>query len=726
MYSLTTKHSDTAPGSDIDTGSTAAGHDITRYITVTSPTATNEWGVADTTKVIQWDSGGAINKVSIYYSTDWNGSTGTWTAIATNLTPTPTAGGNYSASDSCSYTWSAGIPDLVTGAAQDPQTDRDIATWLKVADVVSAHTTEGDAPDDVSADGFQVCYYQVIWNVKDMSTLSHLSNLNVNEVNDDSPPSNTWSITNYSLNSPIIRNYKYDVYTSTFSKEANYFDGSESGWTADSTKNITLYLETTIEKQWFVYTNYTYDADNDRLKINTWIEKEGTLMTAPTSSTVTIYDSAGNTVDTLSSSTHRNGAFWMTADTSSWSTAEVYFATTSIVYAEATYTSGQGISITVNKALSTISASTSAIQTAVTTTIPATLTTIETAVTATGEGTIRGDIATVKSDVGTVKSQVSTISTKVGTISTNVTAIMEDTGTTLPASITETAERGVFTEILTRNTTIREDETIKIRYRTSTGLSPAMTIYDADGDALTDYDGVTMEEISSTGIYEYSITAESAWGTGDFTVVCEESSKSSKDSMVLTVKALYVAGGGVEESIDSLGYAVTKVYSRTGTIEDLLGTSSDEEGDSTVFGMVNDLEDTIDDLGLTTVATDARLAKTKALNAYNAVNDIKNQVDNIESQVSALQKLVSYVEGMKADLSSLSKRISEKQPEAIVPEAAEEKGTTEAELAAIATEEQMKDLNNKVEELTAMVKIMSELMEAETEEPVVEGWFESE
>jgi len=356
--------------------------------------------------------------------------------------------------------------------------------------------------------------------------------------------------------------------------------------------------------------------------------------------------------------------------------------------------------------------------------------------------TLGGMIEGISTKIGTLPTG-KTLVTKIDAISaeleTGVTgvsvgegvgAILEDTGTTLPEKIMAEAAKGVQAGLLTRNTVIREDETITVRYRTTTGLEPTLSIYDADGDVLTDYDGVTMTEISNTGIYEYDITCSSAWGTGDFTVACEESTKESKDSMVLTVKALYVASGSVEERIDSLGYAVTKVYGRAGTIEDLLGTSTDDEDDSTVFGMVNDLEETIDDLGLTTVATDARLAKTKALNAYNAVSDIKSQVDNIEGQVNALQKLISYVEGMRADLSSLSKRISEEPAEvAVLAEEtleAGEKVATEAELAAIATEEQMKDLNNKVEELTAMVRIMRELMEAETEEPVVEGWFESD
>jgi len=210
--------------------------------------------------------------------------------------------------------------------------------------------------------------------------------------------------------------------------------------------------------------------------------------------------------------------------------------------------------------------------------------------------------------------------------------------------------------------------------------------------------------------------------------------------MVLTVKALYVAGGGVEESLDALGYAVTRVYQKSGTIETMLGASADDEDSSTVFGMVNDIESTIDDLGLTTVANDARNARAKALSAYNEISSIKAQVGNIESQMNAIKSLMNSMEAMKAQLAKVSKGVRAEQPVAgfsaeemamlkariKMPDFAETAELTKEEVEVLATDEQIKDLNNKVEEVNAMIKIMKTMIESTANKPVVEGWFETE
>ena len=736
--SITTRYNDAAPGTTIDEG-TANAHDIVRYITVTSPVSTDEWGVADPTKVITWDNGGDINEVDIYYST-----TGTFTGeevvIVTNYSVP-----DYSPSESASYTWSNsgdGIPDLVD-AAGDPQTDPAVSCWIQVRDSVSGHATLSDVSDE-----FDVVYYTITWNVKDMSTGSYLTGLNVNEINSSSV--NTWSITDNSLNAPgLTRNYKYDTYTTTWAKE-NYFDTSEAAWTADSSKAIELFMETTIEKQWFVFTTYSYDAASDRLNMNVWIEKEGELMTAPTSMALAITNSAGNAVTGSpfgsGLTADSNGVFWTSVDTSGWTSGEVYFAKTSVVYGGATYTSGEGIAISVDKQLETIRStvvSEAAEQDTYRTATTATLTTIETATTGTGTGTIRGEIAGVKTVVDDVQTKAASI---LSNVDTEVAAILQDTSTTLPAQIrsdvVDTMERGVLTEILTRNTSIREDETITIRYRTATGLAPTITIYDADGEVLSDYDGVDMEEISATGIYEYDVTAESDYGTGDFTVVCEETTNNSTDSMVLSVKALYVAGGGVEESIDSLGYAVTKVYEKSGAIEEILGETTDDEDSGTVFGLVSDIEDTIDNLGLTTVANDARNAKAKALEAANEINTVTSKISNIETQVIAMKSLMGNINEMKSELARVYAGIREKEHGDGFTAADREMirarlmklpdGTEtglEGELAkekaeVLATEAQVKDLQNKIEQATAMIKLMKGMVESTSNKPVVEGWFE--
>ena len=752
-----------------DTGSSAAGVDIVRYLDVTSPALDDDWGVADPTKIITWDSGGDIDTVNIYYSTDQVD----WTVIETDLVPTKTGGGAYTPSASCSYTWSAGIPDLVVAAEQDPQVDPSVTCYIKVEDAVTAH---GGSPVDVS-NAFNVCYYTITWSVKDMVSMSYLTSLSVEEIK-SSDFSSTWSVTDKSLSAPIMRNYKYDTYTTTWSKD-DYFEKSEVDWVADSSETIVVVMETTITKQWNVHTQYTYDAATDTLNMSVWIDKEGILMLGPTSAEVEIHGSAsgGTPVATLGENvlSDANGVFWLSMPAASLTSGQVYFAKTTIDYAGTIYTSGQGVAITIDKKLETISAAQASevlTQDAFRTATSGTLTLIETATTGTIPTAI-SDVSTKVDNVGTqvdtvatqvaaVNTNVNTVNTNVSAVQTSVTAILEDTRTNLPATIqsqvVSNLERGVLSEILNRYTIARADDEIEIRYRTATGLAPKMTLYDADGDIISTYDEVDMEEIGSTGIYECPIMVSESWGAGDFTVVCSESTKDSQDSMVLTVKALYAAGAGVEDSIDAIGEAVTKVYSRAGTITSLLGGTEDNKSMSTIFGKVNSLSTTVDGLNLTTVSTDVKNAKMNARNAFDEISKLSQNVGDIQAQSSRLKDLTNQLEDMKHNLRRVSTNLSAStgisggggSSTTIIGGATGEGGggetlprTTAQDIATlredtaamrkemissrqVAKDADMKSLNNKVEEVTALVRVLSKTIESTNNQPIVEGWFENE
>jgi len=798
---LTSGAIDDMAGNDVTAIADGSATQVTIYtvrgtVTITAPVTGTSWAVNETTRAITWTQAGDLDNVKLYYATE-DDSYATWTQIDSSSTITAVSG---------THTWSA-IPDLLSA----PQTDPNILVKIKVTGAI-------DTSISAVSDAFSVIYYTIVWHVRDITTLSYLSSLSVN-------CSSGWLVTNRTLNSPVTRYFAYDTYTTSWSRE-NYFEASEEDWVADSSKSIQVLMETTVTKEWLVFTKYSYDSDNDRINLNVWIEREGILMLAPTSVTMEITDSAGTLVDTLGAgeTADSNGVFWMTLDTSSLSASEVYFAKTAVVYAGSTYTSGDGIALSLDKELGDLSAAQATeiiTQGAFRTATSGTLTVIETATTGTIPAAITsvaGQVTVVGAKVDTVGTKIDTVTTKVNAINTNVTAILEDTSVSLPvqirADVTETLERGVLTEILTRNTTIREDETIKIRYRTSTGLSPTLTLYNASGTAVTGYSGAAMTEIASTGIYESSLTATSAWGSGDFTVVCSETTKNSTDSMVLTVKALYVAGGGVEESIDSLGYAVTSVYSRAGSIISLLGASTDETSATTIFGKINDVEQDLSDLGLTTTANDARNAKTNASNAYSEVSGLRTQLESGVSQAQSIQKLLAHVEGLKTDLGKISSKLSVPSSGAITPgevlpdlrqmatagegelvkaimsepaagvtEPAEKISvprilpttsvaqavktaaigavplppaiapaiqrimtpavqpvlTTAApavsptaaapevpDTAGVARQEELRSVHNKVQELTGLVTGLKEMIESNTNKPVVKGWFESE
>jgi hypothetical protein len=250
--------------------------------------------------------------------------------------------------------------------------------------------------------------------------------------------------------------------------------------------------------------------------------------------------------------------------------------------------------------------------------------------------------------------------------------------------------------------------------------------------------------------------------------------------MILTVSPLFVVGATVEQSIENLGYAVTKVYSRAGTIQTLLGTKGDTINANTVMGQVNGLNSTINGLNLTSVATDSKEARMNALKAADDISSIKDQFTDMKTKMDALKDLNTQLETMKSSLSKISETtgsstvvgagmstpvaIGATGTGGIAPEEAGTaggrltpgekiaikiakgdvgagtaaaakaagkeglgpKGVTSIMTGDFARANDIKEVSNKVEELTALTKIITKLIENTSNKPVVEGWFEKE
>jgi hypothetical protein len=538
---------------------------------------------------------------------------------------------------------------------------------------------------------------------------------------------------------------------------------TETDGDADIDTGTAAAVTITAKRLRTVQTRYTYDATADELEVSAWLEQEGELITNPTSASVVITNNAGNAVTgspLTDSSPSTDGVFYMTLDASAsganLSANTLYLATTSIIHSGTTYTAGPVIKISIDKNLSTVTTTVDAILVDTGTTLDTKIDTID--------DYVDTEIADILTDTGTtldtklddiddyVDTEIADILTDTGTtldtklddisgyVDTEISDILTDTGTTLPDYITDTAEKGILSQILNRDTVLREDETVEIRYRTTSGLAPTMTVYDEDGSVVSGYSAVTMTEISTTGIYEYDVEATASWDSGDYTVICEESTQSAKDSMILTVKPSYA---GIEASIDILSAIV--------------GTSTDATTASTVFGILNDLETTIDGLALTTAGSDASNAKSNALKAYEEIIKVKTEVTDIGAETAAIKNVMEHIEVVKADVKKVLNRIPKYPPATIVTteegtvtlgvpaegveEGAEEgeerevvpegEGTLlivkgEEEAAVTPTREAIINLNNRVEELTALLELLTRMVEETTDEPVVEGWFELE
>jgi hypothetical protein len=655
-------------------------------------------------------------------------------------------------------------------------------------------TATGLAPTGASREVTISKKYSIVLNVKDSVTQGGLTNVSLTITNSDTgeivivPTHNSpWS-----GNSPFKDNFKLTTGAYTLSLEREEYVGSgkdvmagavQDGLDGNYDSKITwdIYM-TSIAESMADYkgiADFVYDEANDVLNIAQRLERRGQQKLSDGVNnlgiaTIEIFDGA-NKIGALMTTPDAQGNYWYSIPdattvvpagplvSSPFTTALVngktYFARCRIFYGgvngdQTSYSSGTTFTITVTERLSkeiinsigvqageeTLASRIAAVQTAVSA--------VSSKVDSKGDAVI-AKVESVGTQVTAVNANVLTATTKIDAVQGKVGAIQTDVSSTLPAQILANMEKGVMSEMLTRNTVIREDDGIKIRYRTASGLAPKLTVITPDGTILADYDGVTMAEINKTGIYEYEVTATAEWGVGEFTVECSEPTKGSKDSMVLTVKALYTAGAGVQESVDAVGEAVTKVYLRQKAIESLLGSAKDATKLGTIFAKVNGVTSKLDSLNLTSVSSDTRDAKENAENVYNELKTMTSGMADMKTQSATLRQLTSQLEEMRANLSKASKSLgavgaggevtisgggtniiteeggaggglSVTDQKDLISLLKDAKGIKKATVA----EAESKDLNNRIEELTALVKVLGQMVENTGNKPIIEGWFE--
>ena len=635
--------------------------------------------------------------------------------------------------------------------------------------------------------------FSIVLNVKDSVTLGGLTNVSLTITDTDTgeliivPTHNSpWT-----GNSPFQDNFKLSAGNYTFSLERDEYVAKSQDVTVSSTQdgldgsydakiNWNIFMTSIAESMadYKAIGDFVYDEANDVLNITQRLERRGRQIVSDGinnlgAGTIKFYD--GSTlIGAITGAADAQGNYWYSIPdattvvpsgsyvlmpfTAKFVSGKTYFARCEISYGGVagdltSYASGTTFTITVMERLSNEIINAIGIEPG-TETLAERIAAVQGSVTTVGDkvdtatGTLTTEIQNVGTQVTGVNSAVSSVSSKITTVQGTVGAIQSEVTTTLPGKIQASLDKGVLSEILTRNTIVREDDEIKIRYRTASGLAPTLTVYDLDGNAIADYNAVVMTEIANTGIYEYAVTATMDWGeAGDYTVECAEATKGSKDSMILTLKALYVAGAGVEDSIDAVGEAVTKVYQRQKTFEALLGSVADTQKNETVFGKIKGVSSKLDGYNLSTVSTDIREAKENAENVYNEMKNLTGGLSDFSAQVKAFRSLTSQLEEMRANLGKLSKGLVSSG--VIGGEAGIGGGTSiitaEGEGAAAAglsaenqqelldvmkdvqatiSQEDRVEVSNRVEELTALVKVLEQMVENKGNEPIIEGWFE--
>ncbi|PIQ90067.1 MAG: hypothetical protein COV71_06630 [Candidatus Omnitrophica bacterium CG11_big_fil_rev_8_21_14_0_20_41_12] len=587
--------------------------------TFTAPKLTDTWG-AKSPQTIQWSTKGTIAKVNLDYSLN-NGTS--WNSVAG---PVDNTG---------SYSWV--LPDLVNSSCRLRITDSNDSTIYGEVD-------------------FKIDYYTISWRILDYDTYTDISTLSVKDA--------LWSATEVDSPTGTIHKYPYGSYTTFWSKGTEYPERS-TVWVANADKTVTVYLESAISAQieWHVLLSTSYSAATDSLRVSSWLERRGKMVGLTDveradlkKAVLQVYDGDTLVKELVSTTPDGQGVFSFNWDKTGLTTGKVSFVKAQIFYREGIYTSGGNIDVTAAKE-----------QQAAKEELSAQL------------GVATSDI---KSAVGDVKTAVETkaeeVKAAVAAVKAETGQILTATGTTLPAQITAVQEAvvkeikpSVQSGILNRETSVKIGSSMTVSYRTTTGLTPVISIYDPKN--VLKVASKTMKEIGATGVYEYNVKFENNWGIGDFTIVCSESTQGTADALAISVVRhdLEEISGqvsgilGTTSSLTGLGDIVDTLNSQFGLIEKALGNLGQGiSGEvSKTKGVVNDLE-----------------------SVYNQLTALSGQIKKIGgTQGVSLEKLYKVSKDKKDDITYLK---------------------------------------NKAQELKATMEINQKMMQNVANKPVVQSWFE--
>ncbi|MDD5477349.1 MAG: hypothetical protein PHG87_03995 [Candidatus Omnitrophica bacterium] len=488
-------------------------------------------------------------------------------------------------------------------------------------------------------------------------------------------------------NSPFSFNLPYGKYSFNFNKTA--YVESTVNKTADVPadavdgaydNNIswTVFLMSTAESlaDYRVLSNFVYDETNDRITGLVRLEKRGKQITSDAintlrTSALNIFDSsdAVNPKYTASLATSdANGNYYFNIDNAVAAKGFVkgrdYFAKMTILYG--------GVDLSTNVTYSAANDFTISVM--------STLNTLANQIVA----SVASEGALTRSQLtSTIESTAAATQAQVAQVSTQAAQILTATGTTIPAQITtaQTAvtdtiatkvEPHVESGILTRQNTVKQGGTATIRYRAAgSGLAPVLNVYNPKDVLLLA--NKPMKEIGATGVYEYDLTFPISWGTGDFSVICSESTKGTADALVMTV---------TQYDIETVSNNVAAVLGNTGgltNLKDVTATlSSQFDSMDKILAQIS--KDVAGKLG------EAKGAVNDLAVAFKQLEDMSKQIKNIGGTKGInLEKLYEVSKDKKADLEYLK---------------------------------------NKSEELKATMELNQKMLENAGKKPVVQTWFE--
>ncbi len=597
----------------------------------TAPATAGEDWIVFQDRNITWNTLGTISNVRLDYRVDG----GEWINIVTSI------------ANSGTYTWR--VPDVPDSGVELRVSDPSDTTVFAMSETVS------------------VRYYAITWRILDYDNMEHLQNLSVSDT--------WWQDNSATLVSPTEHKYPAGRYTTFWAKD-EYIERSED-WIADSDKTVTVLLENKISAQieWHVLTSSSYTAGSDSLSMSCWLERRGKLVGLNeieradlNAAQIEIYDGTTLVHTMNSNAADARGVFWFNWADTGLQGGKTYFTRATITFREREYNSGSSVDVTIAKEhlkeqeqLDDIASSQEDLSVQ----------------TAQAKTSIENKVDSAKDSIETTISEAKeSIKSEVSTVKSDTEDILVATEKTIPEQVEQTrqeVETARKSQILNRESVVRMNEKLTIRYRTYSGLAPVVDIYDAGNTKRVSR--AAMSEIGTTGVYEYRVRFISVWGYGDFTIVCSESSKGTLDAMIISV---------LQTDLEQIAGQVSAVLGSTSGINDLKSVASILQTQFTV------VETAIENLG--------REISGGGQEAIEAM--VSGKMKSIYGQLSEISSTVRKLSGNQEVSLEMLYTVSEKKAQDLTY------------------------LKNKAQELKAAVEINKKIMKGMNTKPVTQTWYE--
>jgi hypothetical protein len=515
---------------------------------------------------VNWYTRGSVGAVNLYYSADPLHQV--WSLIANNVPNNGTGVGDVLTT----YDWV--VPNL----------------WADDIGTVQFRVEQADrigASDDSDSD-FWVRYYTIVWHVYDQNTSNELDSLSVSD-------SSGWSAAG--LASPVTRKYPYGTFDTIWSR-ALFFDKVVFNWLSEPSRSLFVpMISSTAVSDYKVMSNFYYDPAYNRFLIQSWLERAGNILGAPSLCTISIYDQNGALISTLvKPAADAQGVFWQEWNIpTDLDRKQIYFAKVEIVFSGNRYSSGVTYSLRLPADLEQAEVLLSAIDNA-RTSILANVSTVGTNVInlASAEAAFRmsagARLDTLTNLTTRIAAEVTNLDasladfrleslTRLDTL-TNTIGVIGPGGTSLVERIDDLVNNGLQTttaRILSRATAVRLGSTISIFYRTKPAATPAPTLRVRNSLGVVKQSGAMTEEATGTGIFEYSIHFDPLiYAVGEYWIECSDATSSDRIGIQVTQFALDDFANLLEVSnqLDQISILFSNLQTTVGTLAPLTNLAS--------------------------------------------------------------------------------------------------------------------------------------------------------